>query len=386
VGGIFIILLGIAYFRLKTSLQRALENYRSLFENAAEGIIRTTPQGKFIAVNPAYAHMHGYDSPEQMIKNIQDIGKQIYVNPQDRKNFMMELDKKNIIKMRYEARCAKGGTIWVAAHARAMRNKKGEIIYYESIVEDITEQLRREEESKKQAEQLLRSNQELEQFAYILSHDLKEPLRMVSIYTELIQNELKEQATPKVSEYIQFTLEGSIRMQKMIGDLLHYSKIKGELNPFVEVDCNVVLGTVLEDLKSAIEESGASIVYDSLPTVYARFTQMCQLFQNVLANAIKFRGAKPLEIKISVIQRGTFWEFSVRDNGIGINKNYLDRVFIIFQRLHHSKKYPGTGIGLFICKRIVENFGGVMWVTSELGEGSTFYFTLPTREHSNASA
>jgi light-regulated signal transduction histidine kinase (bacteriophytochrome) len=144
----------------------------------------------------------------------------------------------------------------VAAHSRAMRNKKGEIIYYESIVEDITEQLRHEEESKKQAEQLIRSNQELEQFAYILSHDLKEPLRMVSIYTELIQNELKEQATPKVSEYIQFTLEGSNRMQKMIGDLLHYSKIKGELNPLVEIDCNIVLNTVLEDLKSAIKNLG----------------------------------------------------------------------------------------------------------------------------------
>ena len=227
--------------------------------------------------------------------------------------------------------------------------------------------------------ELKRSNEDLEQFAYVASHDLQEPLRMVTNYLQLLQNRYKSQLDNKAQDFIQIAVDGALRMHQLIGDLLTYSRVGTAGKPLGPVNANEALKNTLLNLKIAIEESGAKVMSDLLPTVKADMLQLTQLFQNLIGNAIKFRSDKPPEIHVSA-QRGpreNEWQFSVRDNGIGIAPKDFDRIFLIFQRLHTREKYPGTGIGLALCKKIVERHGGRIWVESEPGEGTTFHFTIP---------
>ena len=230
--------------------------------------------------------------------------------------------------------------------------------------------------------ELKRSNEDLEQFAYVASHDLQEPLRMVTNYLQLLQNRYQSQLDPKAQDFIQIAVDGAVRMHQLIGDLLTYSRVGTAGKPFAPTNANEVLKNALMNLKIAIEESGARIGSDPLPTVKADPVQLTQLFQNLIGNAIKFRSEKPPEIHVSARRSrkedGTFdWEFSIRDNGIGIPAKDFERIFLIFQRLHTRERYPGTGIGLALCKKIVERHGGRIWVESKPGQGATFYFTVP---------
>lgn len=226
-------------------------------------------------------------------------------------------------------------------------------------------------------ESLEQSNRDLQQFAYVASHDLQEPLRMVSSYVKLLERRYKGRLDDDADEFVGFAVDGASRMQRMIRDLLSYSRVGTSGNPLSRTDSQEVLRQVVASLRLAIGESGARITQNALPVVDADPTQLSQLFQNLLANAIKFRGENKPKIHISAHREDRFWVFSVQDNGIGLEPEFADRIFTIFQRLHTREEYPGTGMGLAICKRIVEYHGGSIRVESEPDCGSTFYFTLP---------
>lgn len=226
-------------------------------------------------------------------------------------------------------------------------------------------------------ESLERSNKDLEQFAYVASHDLQEPLRMVASYTQLLAQRYEGQLDAKAKKYIDYAVDGAIRMQRLINDLLTYSRIgtRGKLPE--PTDAHAVLGEALKNLAAAIEENRAMVTNDDLPTVRADATQLALVFQNLIGNAIKFHGLEDPRVHVGAAEQAGEWVFSVRDNGIGIEPQYVDRIFVIFQRLHTREEYPGTGIGLAVCKRIVERHGGRIWFESETGKGSTFFFSIP---------
>ncbi|HEY6260321.1 MAG TPA: ATP-binding protein [Nitrospiraceae bacterium] len=225
--------------------------------------------------------------------------------------------------------------------------------------------------------ELARSNADLQQFAYVASHDLKEPLRMVASYTQLLARRYKGKLDSDADEFIRYAVDGANRMQWLINDLLAYSRVTSQEQVFEEVDCTKVLEEVMSNLQLSIEESQAVVTHDPLPTVMADGGQLGQLFQNLIANAITFHGEEPPAVHVSAERKANEWLFSVRDNGVGLDPQYAERIFVIFQRLHDREEYPGTGIGLAICKKVVERHGGRIWVVSQVGQGATFYFTLP---------
>ncbi len=250
-------------------------------------------------------------------------------------------------------------------------NAEAELASYRDHLEDLV--LRRTDD-------LARSNRDLEQFAYAASHDLQEPLRAVAGFVALLQQRYGGQLDEKADGYIRSAVDGAVRMQTLIDGLLSYSRVGTSRRAAAPADARKSLDHALANLQASIEESGANIVVEAMPVIQADTVQLAQLFQNLIANAIKFRGDKPPEIAVGAQREGDAWRFWVRDNGIGIDPQYTERIFMIFQRLHTRRAYVGTGIGLAICKRIVERHGGRIWVESQLGAGSTFYFTLPDKE------
>jgi light-regulated signal transduction histidine kinase (bacteriophytochrome) len=234
--------------------------------------------------------------------------------------------------------------------------------------------------------ELQRSNKELEQFAYVASHDLQEPLRMIASYVQLLEQKYKGRLDEKADKYIYFAVDGALRMQNLIEALLAYSRVTTRGVPLGPVDTNQTFTHAVADLSAAIEENRATVTKDQLPMVRGDEAQLAQLFQNLIGNAIKFRKPDiPPLVHVSAKKHGKEWLFSVRDNGIGVEPKYFDRIFQIFQRLHTHKEYPGTGIGLAICKRIVERHGGRIWLESAPGEGATFFFTLPATGEDNGT-
>ncbi len=237
-----------------------------------------------------------------------------------------------------------------------------------------------EEDLQKANAELKRSNKDLQQFAYVISHDLQEPLRMVTSFLELLENRYKEELDSEAEEYIGYAREGAQRMRAMINDLLSFSRVTTHGTSPQTLDCQTALDRAMGNLRTAITESRAQIGHDPLPRVQVDISQVTQLFQNLLGNAIKFSGIAVPRIHISTKRRGRMWQFCIRDNGIGIDQRHVKEIFDVFRRLHGRKEYPGTGIGLAICKRIVERHGGRIWVESAPGKGSSFYFTLPAGE------
>jgi len=246
------------------------------------------------------------------------------------------------------------------------------------LFSNITNRKRAEEVLFNTVQNLERSNKDLEQFAYVANHDLQEPLRMISSYTQLLERKYKDKLDQDANDYIRFAVDGAIRMQKLLNDLLEYSKINNLAKTNEKIDTSTVLGQVISNLQLLIASNRALITIDDLPVVIADEAQILSLFQNLIENAIKFKKKAELpKIRITYTKQDEVYRFSVADNGIGIEMQYHDRVFIVFQRLHSVKDYPGTGIGLSICKRILERHGGTIWFESIVNEGTTFYFTIP---------
>ena len=241
------------------------------------------------------------------------------------------------------------------------------------------ERKRAEHELAQKVEELARSNRELEHFAYVASHDLQEPLRMVATYTQLLAERYRGKLDENADKYIGYAVEGALRMQTLILDLLAFSRVGRAETDCKNGECNAALNDALENLRSAIEESGAVVTHDHLPAVAVDPSQLVQLFQNLIGNAIKFHGKEAPAIRVSAEKQDATWLFAVADNGIGVSSQYKDKIFVIFQRLHTREEYSGNGVGLAICKKIVEHHGGRIWVESELGCGATFHFTLPAR-------
>jgi PAS domain S-box-containing protein len=266
-----------------------------------------------------------------------------------------------------------GSLIHVLIGAASFQEKPDSGIAY---VLDLSALKRAELEAGRRAEELERSNSDLEQFAYVASHDLQEPLRMVSSFTQLLQQRYKNKLDADADEYIFYAVDGAKRMQGLIQDLLEYSRLSTRKNAFARIPLDAALDLALGNLRKQIGDAGGTIERLQLPIVYGDLTQLSQLFQNLVGNALKYRGTEPPRIQIGATARDGQWQYFVRDNGIGIKPEYHERIFVIFQRLHSKGEYPGTGIGLALCKKIVERHGGRIWVESPGTSGSAFYFTL----------
>jgi len=242
---------------------------------------------------------------------------------------------------------------------------------------EIAQRRAAEEAVARHAQELARSNAELEQFAYVASHDLQEPLRMVASYTQLLARRYRDKLDADAHDFIAFAADGATRMQTLINDLLAYSRVGTRGLPFGETESDAICGEAINNLQKAVEETGAVVTRAPLPRLVADPSQLRQLFQNLISNAIKFRGPEPPRIHVGAGRNTNEWLFSVRDNGIGIDPEHAQRIFVLFQRLHNRAEYPGTGIGLAICKKIVERHGGRIWVESQPGSGAAFCFSLP---------
>jgi len=230
------------------------------------------------------------------------------------------------------------------------------------------------------ADELERSNADLQQFAYAASHDLQEPLRSIAGFVRLLEKRYKDKLDSDADDFIRYIVDGVRRMQMIIKDLLEYSRVGTNGGEFKPADSSSAVEKAISNLQAAIKDSGATVTHDAMPTVIADELQLVRLFQNLIGNAIKFRGEEPPKVHVAAVRKGNEWIFSVNDNGIGIDPEQAERIFVIFQRLHTREEYPGTGIGLAICKKIAERHGGNIWVESETGKGSTFFFTLPYRD------
>jgi PAS domain S-box-containing protein len=483
------------------ALRQSEVKYRNIFENAVEGIFLARPEGGFFEVNPAFARIRGYSSPEEAIAAITDAEKQLWVIKKDLKTYRETLQAHDVIEGLETQTYRKDGSIaWISLSARIIRNKDGTMLYRQGLIEDIDYRKRAEEElyqsrqmlqsildnipirvfwqdknlvylgcnnafaadaglqdpcqiigmcdaqlpwksraetylknglvvmdrdipqfgseeeyirpdgdsvwlrinriplhdkdgkvfgmlgtyeditaTRRYVQELARSNAELEQFAYIASHDLQEPLRMVASYTELLGRRYRGKLDDDANEFIYYAVDGAKRMQQLINDLLAYSRVGTKGKPFAPVESKEAFGQAVFNLTMSIEEHNAVVTSGPMPLVTADHMQLVQLFQNLIANGIKFHGPDPPRIHASAGVQGNDWIFSVQDNGIGIESKYFDRIFLIFQRLHRREEYPGTGIGLAICKKIVERHGGRLWVESEPGQGTIFHFTIPKK-------
>jgi len=265
----------------------------------------------------------------------------------------------------------------VSVSGQPIYDEEGNFAGYRGVGKDITRRKLDEAALREAHEELKRSNAELEQFAYVASHDLQEPLRMVSSYTQLLGKRYGDRLQGDAQEFMAYIVDGAARMKQLIEDLLAYSRVGTRGKEFRSVSMDRVVERARVNLRAALEESGVELTADALPEVYGDEMQLVQLLQNLIGNAIKFRAAANPRIHISFSQKENEQVFAVQDNGIGIEPQYFERIFMVFQRLHDKGQYPGTGIGLAICKKVVDRHHGRIWVESAPGEGSRFVFTLP---------
>jgi PAS domain S-box-containing protein len=303
------------------------------------------------------------------------------VHPEDRERFLAlrEESIRTLQDASLEFRVVRtdGEVHWVLARQKVLPDRAGRATRMLVAMIDITDRKTAEAELRRAHDELARSNSELEQFAYVASHDLQEPLRMVSSYTQLLGRRYGDRFDGDAREFMGYIVDGAARMKQLIEDLLAYSRVGTRGKAFREVEVEAALRRALMNLKGAIDDSSAAVTNDPLPRLPADDMQLAQLFQNLIGNALKFRSPSVPRIHVSCAEKGAEWEFAVSDNGIGIDPQYFERIFMVFQRLHGKAEYPGTGIGLAICKKVVERHGGRIWVESEPGKGSSFNFTLP---------
>jgi PAS domain S-box-containing protein len=380
---------------LEEELKESEEKYREVFNNANDMIALNLMEdnglpGKFIDVNEIGIERLGYSYDELMNMTPKDI-----VAPEKRsempKNALKLFEQGHArFEIVHQTKDGKRIPVEVNNHLFELKGKKVAL----AISRDITERKKAEEalkeshdnlelkvkERTRELEELIsefkRSNAELEQFAHVASHDLREPLRMITSFLQLLEKRYKDQLDQDANEFIEYAVDGAKRLDDKIKDLLKYSQVSGKEREYVTVNCERVLEETLINLKVSIDENNAVITHDPLPSIKGDEKLLVQLFQNLIANAIKYRSQATPKIHISAKHKKNQYLFSVKDNGIGIGSKHLRRIFTIFQRLHTDEEYEGTGIGLAIAQKIVQQHGGEIWVESELGKGSIFYFTI----------
>lgn len=342
-------------------LSRAVEQSASL-------VLITDRAGNIEYTNSKFTAVTGYTAEEVRSKNPK-ILKSGYLTEEDYRALWDTISRGDEWRGEFHNRKKNGDQFWVIASISPIKDNRGRITHYVAIEEDITE-------LKDIQQNLARSNAELQQFAYVASHDLQEPLRMIGSYVQLLARRYKGKLDTSADEFIAFAVDGVERMQALINDLLAYSRVSTAGKSHQLTDLNGLLDDVRANLKLVIGETGTQIEASELPSLKVERTQIMQLFQNLIANAIKFRSREKPHIVVKARRLGDLWHFSFADNGIGFDMQYADKIFIIFQRLNQRSEYPGTGIGLAVCKKIVERHGGKIWVESEPGKGTTFHFTL----------
>jgi light-regulated signal transduction histidine kinase (bacteriophytochrome) len=343
---------------VRLELQASEDRFRSLVSKSPNGILIVDASAQVCFVNPAAESLFGRTA-EQLLGIM--FGFPVVVG----ETTELDIPRKN-------------GTLTVVEMRVVETSWEGQPASLASLG-DITERKQKEQERQELLDELQRSNKDLEQFAQVLSHDLQEPLRTVRTSCESLMKSLDGQLDDQDQVKLRFAVEGAQRMQTQINGLLEFARVGTQDESFETTDLNEVVKDAIANLSAAISESGATLSKDEFPTVPADRSQLLQVFQNLIGNAIKFRGDAPPEIRIAAQHIGHEWQFGISDNGIGINPQQADRVFMIFQRLHTQSEYPGTGLGLAICKKIIERHGGRVWIESEPGNGSTFHFTIPDR-------
>jgi PAS domain S-box-containing protein len=365
--------------KIEDDLKESEERYSLTVESVNEGVWEwNVPTGEAY-FSPTYYKILGYDDEEfpASYESFRSL-----IHPDDVDSFEKELqhhiDNAEGYSLELRLKTKDRKWRWIQTNGKVVEtNEDGNPLRMLGTHTDITDRKQADEQLKRTMEELKRSNMELEQFAYVASHDLQEPLRMVSSFTQLLEKQYKDKLDEHALDYINYAVDGAKRMQLLINDLLSYSRVNSKGGKFEEVDLEKVLDETLSNLELTIEENQAFITRESLPKINANYRQMIQLFQNLIGNALKYRSKETPQIQISTQKEDKQWIFSVEDNGIGIDPKYADRIFMIFKRLHTNEEYEGTGIGLAITKRIIERHEGRIWVESELGKGSTFYFTIP---------
>ena len=351
--------------------KRADARFRAAVESAPNGMVMVDRVGKIILVNREIERLFGYGREELLGQPIERLVPQRFRerHPEYRTDFFAHPLTRSMGAGRDLFGVRKDGVEFAVEIGLNPIETEEDLFVLASVV-DISARKRAEEE-------LRRSNAELERFAYVASHDLQEPLRMVGNYVQLLGKRYKGRLDADADDFIGFALDGAVRMQRLIEDLLAYSRVSSRGRELAPTDAGIVLERALANLKLAIEEAKGTITSDALPIVPADESQLEHVFLNLIGNALKFRGSERPQVHVTAAQRDGDWVFSVADNGIGIEQQYFERIFVIFQRLHGREEYPGTGIGLAITKRIVERHGGRIWVESTPGHGTTFFFTLP---------
>jgi len=388
--------------QIEEKLKESEENFRALAENAYDGILITNNQGQHLFANQRAVEITGYSNKELLKMSIYDLAPKnkhnnLKINLKNRifgnENSPYETYIVNKVNAHVPIEITGSRTIW--------REQNAEILIIRDITDrkktkkDMQELLKQEKlltdelkvvnayltqtkvELEKTIKKLKFSNQELEQFAYIASHDLQEPLRMVSSFTQLLELKYGDKLDDEAKEYIGFAVDGARQMERLINDLLAYSRVTNSKDQFKVIKMDKILDEVIFNMDSIIRDNHVVINRDHLPSINGDYSQMKQVLQNLLGNAIKYKGHQMPKIQITAKEGDNQWQFSVEDNGIGFDPEYSHQIFKIFKRLHTREEYEGTGIGLAITERIISHHGGKIWAESKLGEGSSFYFTIP---------
>ncbi len=359
-------------------VERERQRVRFMAESMPQKIFTALPDGSVDYFNAQWMEYTGLT-----FEQIRDWGWTRLIHPDDLEEnvrlWRHSVETGEPFHLEHRFRRADGVYRWHLSRARAMRDSGGRILMWIGSNTEIQEQKEKEAD-------LRRANEDLQQFAYSASHDLQEPIRNVAVYSEIVADRYSAQLDEDGRQFLEFIREGGRRLAVLVNDLLAYTRASMAELTETTIDSAAALRNAVSNLSEAIRESSAVVTWDALPEVHMGEAHLQQVFQNLVANAVKYRSAAPPAIHISALRAGDFWRFSVQDNGIGIDPKYRERIFGVFKRLHHDRKYSGTGIGLAICQRVIERYGGRIWVESEPGLGATFYFTIPVRPQQSGPA